>query len=173
LIGTILAGIFAVALALAAVSDVRMRRIPNALTATALLLALLLRALPGHPTFLDGLLGAALAFVIVLPLFAMRGVGGGDAKMLIMAGAFLGPRGFLVALLVTAIVGGVMSVAAAARGGVLLPALFNARGLATWVLSAGRRGERTTLSSPGVVSVPYGVAIAIGSAVALYLGGGI
>jgi prepilin peptidase CpaA len=165
--------VFVAALAISAVSDLRSRRIPNTVTATAFLLALVLRAFAGDGALTEGLLGAALAFAVVLPLFAMRGVGGGDAKLLIMAGAFLGPKGFLVAALATAVVGGIMSVGAAARSGVILPALYNTRDLLAWVFTLGRRGERTTLLSPGAVSVPYGVAIAIGSMFALYMGGGL
>jgi prepilin peptidase CpaA len=153
--------------------DLRTRRIPNALTVSGIVVALAFRGLLGGGAFVDGLLGAGFAFMIMLPLFAMRGIGGGDAKLLIVVGAFLGPGGFFVALLATAVVGGVMSLGAAVRSGVILPALFNTGGLLMWVFTLGRRGERTTLASRGAVSVPYGVAIAIGSAVALYIGGGI
>jgi prepilin peptidase CpaA len=166
-------GALVVTVVLAAVSDLRTRRIPNALTSTAFLSALLLRALLGGGALVDGLLGAGLALAIMLPLFAMRGVGGGDAKLMIVVGAFLGPQGLLLALLVTALVGGAMSLVAVARGGVLLPVLYNTSGLLKWVFTLGGRGERTTLASPGAVSVPYGVAIAIGSIVALFIGGGL
>jgi prepilin peptidase CpaA len=162
-----------VAVTIAAISDVLSRRIPNALTMSAVGLALVLRAAVGLEAFAYGLMGAGLALLVMLPLFAMRGVGGGDAKLLIMVAAFLGPYGFLVALLTTALVGGVMSVVAAANKGAILPILFNTLDLMKWVFTLGRRGERTTLVSPGAVSVPYGVAIAIGSILALYWGAGI
>jgi prepilin peptidase CpaA len=169
----ILAGLFLVVLVAAAVSDLRSRRIPNVLTAGAFFLALTVRAFTGWDGIAEGLLGASLALAVMLPLFSMRGVGGGDAKLLIMTGAFLGPRAFLVALLCTALAGGVMSVIAAMRSGVILPVLFNTGSLLKWVFTLGRCGERMTLASPGAVSVPYGVAIAIGSTLALYMGGGI
>jgi prepilin peptidase CpaA len=155
----------------AAVADVRTRRIPNLLTASGLLLALALRLPVGDGALLQGLLGAALAFAVMLPLFALRGLGGGDVKLLIMVGAFLGPKGFLIALGGTALAGGVLSLAVVIRQGVLLPVLYNTGGLAKWVFTAGRGGERVTLASSGAVSVPYGVAIAAGSLIALYLGG--
>jgi prepilin peptidase CpaA len=151
-------------------TDVRSRRIPNGLTLTALLAALALRALFGAAAVLDGLLGAGLALALLLPLFALGGVGGGDAKLLVAVGAFLGPKGFLIALLATAIAGGVMSLAWTARRGVILPALLNTRGLLKYVFTAGRRGERTTLAMPGAVSIPYGVAIAAGAIFALWFG---
>jgi prepilin peptidase CpaA len=147
--------------------DVRTRRIPNTLTVTAVLLALTVRLLAGSFTLVDGLLGFGLAFAVLLPLSALGGVGGGDAKLLLAAGAFLGPKGFVVALLATAVVGGVLSAAYATRRGVILPALLGTRGLLLYVFSAGRRGERST----GAVSVPYGVAIAAGSLFALWYTG--
>jgi prepilin peptidase CpaA len=165
--------VFAGVLLIAALSDWRSRRIPNPLILSALVLALGLRLVIGAGIFVQGVLGLGLAFAIMLPLFAVRGVGGGDAKLMMVVGAFLGPKGLIVALLSTALVGGVMSLIAALRGGMLLPVLFNTGGLFRWMVTFGRRGERTTLLSPGVLSVPYGVAIAVGSIFALYYGGGL
>jgi prepilin peptidase CpaA len=172
MIAIMLTSAFVCALMVATATDLRSRRVPNVLTSTALLVALVLRAALGGGMFLEGLAGAAVAMAVMLPLFAMGGVGGGDAKLLIVVGAFLGPKGFIIALGATALVGGMMSLVAALRGGVVLPVLFNTGGLLKWVFTLGRRGDRTTLLSPGAVSVPYGVAIAIGSVVALYMGGG-
>jgi prepilin peptidase CpaA len=159
-------------LAVAAYMDIRTRRIPNYLTIGAVVLAMLLRAGAGPAEVVDGLSGLLLAMAVVLPLFAMGGVGGGDAKLLIAVGAFLGPHALLVALLGTAIVGGIMAAAYATKRGVILPALLNTRGLLTWVVTGGRRGERTTLQMEGAVSVPYGVAIAAGTLFALWYGAG-
>jgi prepilin peptidase CpaA len=154
------------------VHDLRDRRIPNALTIGALVTALGLRAVFGGDEFAEGLMGAGVALGILLPLFFMGGVGGGDAKLLIAVGAFIGPKGFIVALLATAIAGGVIALAYSIRRGVILPALLNTRGLLTWVVTGGRRGERTTLQMEGAVSVPYGVAIAAGTLFALWYGAG-
>jgi prepilin peptidase CpaA len=159
-----------VVVAVAVWTDLRSRRIPNTLTIAALVAALAVRAVYGGAVLLDGLLGAGLAFALLLPLFAMGGMGGGDAKLLIAVGAFLGPKGFLVALLATAIAGGIMSLIWAARRGVILPALLNTGGLLKYVVTGGRSGERATLSVPGAVSVPYGVAIAAGAVFALWFG---
>lgn len=173
MISTIAIVVFVAVMLLAAVVDVRSRRIPNLLTLTGFGLAMVLRAALGAGWLVDGILGAALALGIMLPLFAMRGVGGGDAKLLVVVGAFLGAKGFLVALAATAVAGGVMSLFVVARRGVLLPVFLNTGGLVKWVFTAGRHGERTTLASPGAVAVPYGVAITIGSLFALYWSGGL
>jgi prepilin peptidase CpaA len=161
------------ALGVAAWTDVRSRRIPNALTVTLFAAALLLRALSGGGMLVEGLLGAGLALLVVLPLFAVRGVGGGDAKLLIAAGAVLGPAGFLYALLFTAVAGGALALYAAVRGGALLPVLFNTGDLIKYWLSFGRRGQRSSLATPGILSVPYGVAIGLGCVAALFVRGGL
>jgi prepilin peptidase CpaA len=161
------------ALGIAAWTDVRSRRIPNALTVTLFAAALLLRAAAGGGMLVEGLLGAGLALLVVLPLFAVRGVGGGDAKLLIAAGAVLGPAGFLYALLFTALAGGALAVYAAVRSGALLPVLFNTGDLIKYWLSFGRRGQRSSLATPGILSVPYGVAIGLGCVAALFVRGGL
>lgn len=153
--------------------DVRTRRIPNGLTATAVVMALALRAVLGAGPLIDGLLGAGLALVLLVPLFALGGVGGGDAKLLVAVGAFLGPHGFLIALLATAIAGGLLSAAYAAQRGVILPVLLNTKELLRYVFTAGRSGERTTLQAPGTLSIPYGIAIAVGALFALWYEGGV
>jgi prepilin peptidase CpaA len=169
----LLAAPLVLAVLVAAWVDIRERRIPNALTLAMVVVALAGRALlGGGGPLVDGLLGAGLALAVMLPLFAMGGVGGGDAKLLIGVGAFLGPKGFVVAMLATALAGGLMSVLYAVRRGVILPMLLNAGGLARYALTAGRAGERTTTQSEGAVTVPYAVAVAAGTLIALWYGMG-
>jgi prepilin peptidase CpaA len=172
MVQVVIAAVLVAVVVFAAVTDARTRRIPNALTVTALLAALALRALVGGPALVDGLLGAGAAMVLLLPLFALGGVGGGDAKLLIAVGAFMGPAGFVVAGLATAVAGGVMALAWSAHKGVILPVLLNTGGLLKYVFTAGRSGERATLETPGAVSVPYAIAIAAGTLFALWYGAG-
>jgi prepilin peptidase CpaA len=160
-------------LAAGALSDARTRRIPNVLTVSAFVAALALRSFLSSGALLGGFAGAGVVLLMVLPLFALRGIGGGDAKMLVAVGAFTGTTLLLPMLLATAIVGGVMSLATAARGGVLIPVLLNTRALLGNLLTLGQRGERTTLNTPGTMSVPYGVAIALGTLIALIWKGGL
>jgi prepilin peptidase CpaA len=150
--------------------DIRSRRIPNLLSVGAIVLALSIRLVLGGGPLLDGVLGLLAASALVLPLFAMGGIGGGDAKLLMAAGAFLGVPGVLVALLATALAGGAMSFVYATQRGVILPALLNAKGLLQYIFTGGTAGERTTLSAQGALSIPYGVAIAAGSIFALWYG---
>lgn len=166
---TVGTGVLLTLVVLAAAWDVRTGRIPNRLTVAGVLAALVLRALAGPGALLDGLQGLGLGLAVFFPLFALRAMGGGDVKLIAMACAFLGPERGLVALLATALVGGVMALAAAWRRQVLLPVLFGSGEVIRHWTTLGRSGSPTTLASPGAVSIPYGVAIAIGAAVACVL----
>lgn len=153
----------------AGVYDLRTRRIPNRLVVAGFAAALVLRALMGFDAHLDGLQGAGIAFLVALPFFAIGAVGGGDAKLMIMAGAFLGPQHLLPALLVTGAVGGVLAVVEVVRRRAGVRVLKSTLGLVGYGLTLGRHGTRITVTSPEAVTVPYGVAIAIGSIAGWFL----
>jgi prepilin peptidase CpaA len=149
----------------AAIWDLRRRRIPNELTFGGVALGLMLRAPEGLVPLGEGLLGVGLALAIAVPLFALGGLGGGDAKLLAAVGAFMGPSRLAGALLLIALVGGVLATLWAARRGVVIPAMLNTLS----IMKAWARGQRApahlTVASAGVVTIPYGVAIALGATV--------
>jgi len=150
--------------------DVRERRLPNALTVGAFTTAILLRIPLGLDALGTGFLGAVLAFGLALPFFLVGGLGGGDVKLLVAVGAFLGPRNLWFALLVMALVGGVMAVfvitkhRAFGQTAANLRSLFSTMGTGTFTGWKGEGSKATiTLDTPGVLTVPYGVAIAAGA----------
>ena len=147
----------------AAWSDIRRRRIPNLLTVSGLLLALGLRLAVGPAAAIEGVIGILLAFVVVLPFFVLGVMGGGDTKLLMMIGAFMGPRHFLWAAVLIAIIGGMMAVVDAGRRGALMPVLFNCGEIMKHWATFGRRGANRSLASVGAMTIPYGVAIAAGT----------
>jgi prepilin peptidase CpaA len=158
--------VLVVLLAVATVTDLKERRIPNALTATGILVGLALGLLQGQvaASFLG--LGAALA--VGLPLFALGAVGGGDAKLLGAVGALLGPTSLVSAILYAGLAGGAMTVLQAVRRGTIVPLLLRTFDLALWAVTLGRRGMRLSLDSPGAISIPYGAAIAVGALAAWF-----
>lgn len=166
---TILTGILAIVVCAAAWTDLRDRRIPNLLTVSGFCVALVLQSFSGVGALSAGLLGAGVGLLVALPLFAAGGMGGGDTKLIIAVGAFLGPQKLLVALVVTGVMGGLMALLVVMRQGTLLPALFGTADLIKHQLTLGRSGSRMTLASEGAVSVPYGVAIATGALAACVL----
>lgn len=159
----IVTAVFTALLLAAAWSDLRSRRIPNALTMSGLAAALLLRALVGPEVLIEGVVGALLAFVLTLPFLMLGVIGGGDVKLLIAIAAFMGPRHFLWAAALIAIIGGMVAIVDAGRRGMLYPVLFNCGEILKHWATFGRRGANRSVSSVGALTIPYGVAIAAGA----------
>jgi prepilin peptidase CpaA len=75
----------------AVVSDLRTRRIPNWLTVSSLVLALIAHGChKGLGGLADSLLGFAAGFAVLFLLWLIGGGGGGDVKMMAALGAWLG-----------------------------------------------------------------------------------
>src|SRR5688500_19094321 len=95
--------------AAACVTDVMSRRIPNVLTFGAAAGALLVRGvLFGMPGVIDASAGWLTGFIILFPLFFVRGLGAGDVKLVAALGAWFGPIDGLWLALYTAVAGGVI-----------------------------------------------------------------
>lgn len=156
-------GALTLLLVAAAWTDFRTRRIPNALTVTGLAAALALRGAVGLDPLIEGGVGVLLALVLTLPFLMLGVVGGGDAKLLMAIGAFMGPANFLWAGLLIAVIGGMMAAIDAGRRGALLPVLFNCGQILKHWATFGRHGANRSFASVGALTIPYGVAIAAGA----------
>ncbi len=85
--------LFASGMLAAAASDLARRRIPNWMNITILLTGLLVQAASGGLAALGhGLAGAGVGLLLLLPLFKVRWIGGGDVKLACAMGAWLGPK---------------------------------------------------------------------------------
>jgi prepilin peptidase CpaA len=105
-----------VATGLAAVIDLRTRRIPNALTGALAVLGLGIAAAELGPIGLGGaLLGCLLGFAFMLPGHVFGATGMGDVKLFAAIGAMLGPATTVRAFFYTAIAGGVLALVVAVR----------------------------------------------------------
>lgn len=157
---------FVTVMVLALAWDVKERRIPNWLTGSGLLLGILLGAVRvgGIPT--EALLGAGTGLAVTVPFFLLGGIGGGDAKLIAVAGAFLGTSQLLTALVATAIIGGGMALLAAFRSGMIIPLVIRSKDLAIYLVTLGRFGSRPSpTGSVELITIPYGVAIAMGGVI--------
>ena len=96
----------------AAAYDWKYRRIPNWLTFGGVFAGLAVNTYLLGPsgTFL-GFGGAALALIVYLPLFALRAMGAGDAKLMAAIGALIGPFAWFSIFIYTALIGGVIALA--------------------------------------------------------------
>jgi prepilin peptidase CpaA len=141
--------------------DLKERRIPNVLTVTGVAAALGLAALNGWSTLGGSILVALAVLLVGSLLFAKGWLGGGDVKLLVFVAAVLPPPDLVLALLLTAVVGGALALAQVIRKGMLLPVLVECRELAArW--SGMRSGPYRSPLGTGL-SIPYAVAIAAGA----------
>src|SRR5580692_11271562 len=95
--------LLAVLVIAAAIFDLRTRRIPNWLCAVGLIGGF------AFQTTREAALGAGLALLIYVPLFALRAVGGGDVKLMAAVGSIAGPKSWIAIFLTTAILGGAIA----------------------------------------------------------------
>jgi prepilin peptidase CpaA len=164
-------GLLVLVLLVASWTDVRSRRIPNWLTVGGTVAGLAVRAWMGPSPVVSGVLGVALAVLLALPFFAAGALGGGDAKLLMAVGAFMGPADLARASLVIAVVGGLVALLEAGRRGVLLPTLASCGSIILRWMTLGRRGGEPLVVTGERLAVPYGVAIAAGSLLWWFAGG--
>ena len=132
-----LLGALAIALLVAAFTDIRRRQIDNWLTAAIALSAPLFWWASGLSIWpgIAWQLGVALVtFVILAGLFALRVMGGGDVKLVTALALWIEPEWFLRLLIVMALAGGVLTIV-----------------LGAWHVARRQREK---------LAVPYGVAIA-------------
>jgi len=101
---------------LAAVIDLRTRRIPNALTGALAVAAVGIAAAELGPVGLGGaLIGCLLGLAFMLPGHIFGATGAGDVKLFAAAGAILGPATTVRAFMYTALAGGVLALIVAIR----------------------------------------------------------
>jgi len=161
-------------LALACISDLRTRRIPNVLTFSAVAGALVFHLLTGGWSAAGwSIVGCVLGALLFFPMFALRGMGAGDVKLLAAVGAWLGPSQVAIAALATSFAGGVIALAVALGHGYLKTACRNLWMLLThWRVTGIRPVDELTLDGARGPRLAYAVPIAIGTLVALWLKSG-
>jgi prepilin peptidase CpaA len=143
-----------VVLVVATITDLRSRRIPNWLVLPFLGIGFAASSwMHGWHGLAQSLYGAGLGLVIYGVLFFMGGMGAGDVKLAAAIGAWIGPNQLFLALVITAMAGGVMVVCNLAFGG---------------KASGGVADPEMKLSNPKRRKMPYAPAIAIGTLISFF-----
>jgi prepilin peptidase CpaA len=151
----------------ASVMDIRSRRIPNVLTATMAGIGIGLAATGVSGVSVGAsMAGLALGLALMLPGHALGATGAGDVKLMAAVGAIVGPALVLSAFLFTAIAGGVLAIAVAARRR-SLGVTFVGTGR---LIAAPADARQQLEAAGGSSSFAYGPAIAIGSVLAALMG---
>lgn len=143
--------------------DWRARRIPNWLTVPALLAGLGMNLIvSGTSGGLRSLEGAGSVMMLLLPVVLLRGLGGGDWKLMGALGAWLGPTRVIVVLLVTILVSGLLAVIQVIRKRQFLQTLRNMWELLRGFFIFGLQPHPViSLENPAALSLPFGVAAAL------------
>jgi len=157
-------------LAVAAYTDCRWRLIHNGLTLPAIAVGLMLHvASQGWMGLAWGLLGLAAGCGLMMIPFTFGQMGGGDVKLMAALGSLLGAYAILNVFLYTTLAGGVLALVYAACRKEGFSTLRRAGQLATGLLK-WRRDAGAPPDSADALTIPYGVAIAIGTLLYVVLG---
>ena len=149
-------------LAVAIVSDLRSRKIPNWLTGPAALLGLGLHTVLDR---IDGLVfsieGIAVGLGLFLVLYVLGWMGAGDAKLYASVGSFLGPIQTLSAAVLIAMAGGLLTILALG-----IHQGWKKTGAWLWDLIQMlflTRSLKPVAAANNTLKLPYAVAISIGT----------
>ena len=170
-------GVLTVVLIVAAVTDVRRGLIYNWITYPAVAIGLIGHTLVGGvwgvndaqtQTYQLGLIGSlvglAVGFMPLLLAWIAGGVGGGDAKLMGAVGALAGWRFALGAMFFGFAVAGIMAVAVMILRRIVRRTLGRVGRFLVLLLTPTRPAAPVSEDSP---KIPFGLALCIGSAVAL------
>lgn len=155
----------------AAVCDLRMRRIPNLLTFGAAATGLVYHLISGGgEAFGDSAAGWLVGALVFVVPFALRGLGGGDVKLLAALGAWLGPFDVIWLALYTGVAGGAMALVVALARGYLRQALANIwLLLCHWRVAGFKALPELTLEGSSAPKLAYAVPILAGMVAVAWL----
>lgn len=169
-------------LGIAVVSDVRSRRIPNALVLSGLALGFIFQSTApsgdglfnswwGGVGVLKAFYGMLAGLGIFLPFYMLRTLGAGDVKLLAMLGVWFEARPMIGVALLTFLCGGVLALGVALCTRSLRQALGNIRFMLTDMLVRVMVSGRTTMPTPAKTTgrLPYAIAIASGAGLEIVL----
>ena len=152
---------------IAAIWDIRTRRIPNWLTLSGVVLGVALNTflfeINGLWFSLEGL---GVAFAVYFVLYLLRAMGAGDVKLMAAVGAAAGAGNWLGILVLTSVAGAVAGLLLVAFKGRFRKTLSNL-GLIISSLGRGRAPYKQTpeldVSSDKAMRLPHGALIALGT----------
>jgi prepilin peptidase CpaA len=151
---------------IAAIYDVRYRRIPNWISVSGVVLGIALNTFlyEGVAGLLFSLKGLGLGFGAYLLLYLLRAMGAGDVKLMAAVGSIVGWSDWCGIFIITAILGGIMSLVLVALRGRIRNTFWNI----AFILSEMRKGrpaylkrEELDVRNPTAQGLPHGAVIAV------------
>lgn len=149
--------------------DVRYRRIPNMLVLTALIAGLTINTVFGGWQGLgNSALGLGVAFIPMLLLHIFGAMGAGDVKLMGAVGSILGVALMPVTLVLVVMVGGALAILTTLRAGTMFTTLHGVLRIFVGILP-GWEMPRFAMAHDRRHTIPYGVAIMVGSLISAAL----
>ncbi|HEV2707919.1 MAG TPA: A24 family peptidase [Pyrinomonadaceae bacterium] len=147
--------------------DVRYRRIPNAFVLATLVSGLFINSVAGGLSGLGAsLAGCALAFGLMLVLHVFGAMGAGDVKLFAAVGSVVGLPLVLPTFLVVLITGGALAVLTILRAGTVITTMHRVLQIFVGLLP-GWQMPRFGVPADRRQTIPYGVAITLGSIISM------
>ena len=147
--------------------DVRYRRIPNVLVLSTLLAGVSINtAFGGWQGMLSSMEGFALAFFPMLLMHIFGAMGAGDVKLFGAVGAVLGVGLVPLAFVLVVMLGALLAVYTMLRAGTVFSTLHGVFRIFVGLLP-GWEMPRFAISPDRKHTIPYGVAIMLGSLIAV------
>jgi prepilin peptidase CpaA len=149
--------------------DVKYRRIPNLLVLTALIAGVGINSFFGGWHGLgNSLLGFGLGFIPMLLLHIFGAMGAGDVKLSGAVGAILGVGLMPITLVLVAMTGGILAILMTLRAGTIMSTMHGVLRIFVGMLP-GWEMPRFAMARDRRHTIPYGVAIMVGSLISAAL----
>lgn len=160
-------------LILAVITDLSVRKIPNSIIVFGLVGSLVCQLVATQGAGgLNWLAGVTFAFACFIPLYVLRGMAAGDVKLMMGVGGFLGYPLIIKAVVCVFLSGGILAIAFVMFKGRFKKLIQNMRLMLTDTFIKATSGvsvadDYVMKNSAG--RMPYALAIALGTVIALYL----
>lgn len=146
--------------------DVRYRRIPNAFVLATLVSGLTMNlALGGLTGGLNSIGGCAFAFILMFMLHVFGAMGAGDVKLFAAIGSVIGAQLVLPTFVVIVLTGGLLALVSIVRSGIFKTTMHRVLQIFVGLLP-GWQMPKFSVPADRRLTIPYGVAITIGSIIA-------
>ena len=143
--------------------DVRYRRIPNAFVLATLVGGLTMNTvIGGFQGSFNSLSGCALAFALIFTLQVFGAMGAGDVKLFAAIGSVTGAHLVPSTFLVVVLTGGLLAIVSIIRNGIVKHTMHRVLQIFVGLLP-GWEMPKFTVPADRRYTIPYGVAITIGS----------
>lgn len=147
--------------------DVRYRRIPNLIVLGTLVVGLAVNGIHGGWSSLGAsMAGCALAFALMFILHLFGAMGAGDVKLFAAIGALIGMKMVLPTFLIILLTGGLLALVSMVYSRTVRTTMFGVARI-FYGLLPGTQGVRGELIAAGRQTIPYGVAITLGSLISV------